>query len=114
MSPQLATHATLLAAIVCEVIATSLLKTTEQFTRVVPTVLMAVFYLLSFYFLSHAIRTIPVGVAYAIWSALGIVLISGVGFFLFKQALDLPALIGIAFIVAGVVIINLFSKTMAH
>lgn len=114
MSPQLATHATLLAAIVCEVIATSLLKTTDQFTRLVPTVLMALFYLLSFYFLSHAIRTIPVGVAYAIWSALGIVLISGVGFFLFKQALDLPALIGIGLIVTGVIVINLFSNTMAH
>lgn len=114
MSPKFITYGALLAAIICEVIATSFLQKTEQFTRLVPTVLMVLFYGLSFYCLSHAIRVIPVGVAYALWSALGIVLISAVGFFLFKQALDLPALIGIAFIIAGVVIINLFSRTMAH
>jgi small multidrug resistance pump len=114
MSPRMVTYGALLAAIVCEVIATSLLQKTQQFTKLVPTLLMVLFYVLSFYCLSHAIRTIPVGVAYALWSALGIVLISAVGFFLFKQSLDLPALIGIGFIVAGVVIINLFSKTMAH
>ena len=114
MSPKLVTYGTLLATIVCEVIATSFLKSTEQFTRLVPTVLMILFYVLSFYFLSHALRTIPVGVAYAIWSALGIVLISAVGFFLFRQTLDAPALIGIALIIAGVIVINLFSKTMVH
>ena len=86
----------------------------EQFTKILPTVAMAVGYLLSFYCLSHALRTMPIGIAYAIWSALGIVLVTLIGIFVFKQVPDLPAYIGIALIMAGVIIINLFSKMETH
>ena len=75
---------------------------------------MAVGYQLSFYCLSHALRTMPIGIAYAIWSALGIVLVTLIGIFVFKQVPDLPAYIGIALIMAGVIIINLFSKMETH
>ena len=75
---------------------------------------MAVGYLLSFYCLSHALRTMPIGIAYAIWSALGIVLVTLIGIFVFKQVPDQPAYIGIALIMAGVIIINLFSKMETH
>jgi len=75
---------------------------------------MAVGYLLSFYCLSHALRTMPIGIAYAIWSALGIVLVTLIGIFVFKQVPNLPAYIGIALIMAGVIIINLFSKMETH
>lgn len=108
------TYAALGTAIVLEVIGTTFLQKSQQFTKLGPTLVMAACYLAAFYFLSLALRTIPVGIAYAIWSGLGIVLISAVGYFLFKQALDTPALLGIGLIIAGVVIINLFSKTAAH
>ena len=90
------------------------IKYSEQFTKILPTVAMAVGYLLSFYCLSHALRTMPIGIAYAIWSALGIVLVTLIGIFVFKQVPDLPAYIGIALIMAGVIIINLFSKMETH
>ena len=77
-------------------------------------VAMVVGYMFSFYCLSHALRTMPIGIAYAIWSALGIVLITLIGIFVFKQVPDLPAYIGIALIMAGVIIINLFSKMEVH
>lgn len=108
------TYVALGIAIVLEVIGTTFLQKSQQFTKLGPTVVMAVCYLAAFYFLSLALKTIPVGIAYAIWSGLGIVLISAVGYVLFKQALDAPALLGIGLIIAGVVIINLFSKTAAH
>lgn len=108
------TYAALVAAIVCEVIGTSFLQQSQQFTRWVPTLLMAVFYGAAFYLLSITLRTIPVGVAYAIWSGLGIVLISAVGYVFFRQTLDLAAMIGLGLIIAGVVVVNLFSKTVAH
>lgn len=104
----------LAAAILCETIATSFLKKTDQFTKLVPTVVFLVAISASFYLLSHALKGIPMGIAYAIWSAVGIVLISLVGYFAYKQSLDTPALIGMAFIVVGVVIINLFSKSGTH
>ncbi|MBK8455107.1 MAG: multidrug efflux SMR transporter [Thiofilum sp.] len=99
-------------AIVAEVIATSSLKATEEFTKPLPTVLMVVGYMLAFYFMTLAMRTIPLGVTYAIWSGLGIVLISTVGVFLYNEKLDLPALIGMGLIIAGVVVMKLFSKTL--
>ncbi|KQO82116.1 MULTISPECIES: DMT family transporter [Rhizobium/Agrobacterium group] len=108
------TYAALVAAIVCEVIGTSFLQQSQQFTRWVPTLLMAVFYGAAFYLLSITLRTIPVGVAYAIWSGLGIVLISAVGYVFFRQTLDLAAMIGLGLIIAGVVVVNLFSKTVGH
>lgn len=102
------------AAIVCEVVATSALKASDGFTRPSPSAVTAVGYLVSFYLLSLALKTIPVGVAYAIWSGLGIVLIAAIGWLVFGQRLDAPALLGMALIIAGVAVMNLFSKTTAH
>lgn len=104
----------LAAAIFCETLATSFLKKTEQFTKPLPTLIFAVAMITSFYLLSHALKGIPIGIAYAIWSGVGIVLISAIGYFVFKQTLDLPAIIGLLFIIIGVVIINLFSKSTVH
>jgi small multidrug resistance pump len=101
-------------AIVAEVIATSALKASEGFTRTIPSTLVVTGYGVAFYMLSLTLRTIPMGVVYAIWSGAGIVLITLVGFFLFKQRLDLPALAGIGLIVAGVLVMQLFSKTTSH
>jgi small multidrug resistance pump len=111
---QLVTYGALLTAIVLEVIGTSALQASRQFTRPGPTALMGVCYVGAFYFLSIALRTIPVGVAYAVWSGLGIVLITTVGYFVFRQKLDPPALLGLALIIAGVVIVNLYSKALPH
>jgi small multidrug resistance pump len=101
-------------AIVAELIATSSLKASEGFTRLLPSAITVVGYLVSFYFLSQTLREIPVGIAYAIWSGVGIVLISIIGLVFFKQHLDLPALIGIGLIVAGVIVMNVFSDTVKH
>lgn len=114
MNAMFMTYVTLVVAIVAEVIGTTYLQRSEQFTRLVPTALMALFYLLAFYFLSHALRHLPMGIAYAIWSGLGIVLISAVGYFLLGQRLDGPALLGLGLIIAGVAIINIFSKSVGH
>eukprot|EP00873_Tetraselmis_striata_P031119 jgi/Tetstr1/451383/TSEL_038419.t1 len=104
------TYVFLLCAIVAEVIATSALKAANGFTNLIPSVIVAVGYAAAFYFLSLTLRTLPVGIAYAIWSGLGIVLISLVGWVVYKQGLDLPAVIGMALIIAGVVVINTFSR----
>ena len=101
-------------AIVAEVIATSFMKLSDGFTRPVPSLVTAVGYLVAFYFLSLTLRTVPTGVAYAIWSGAGIVLITAVAWFFQGQRLDLPALAGIALIVAGVLVMNLLSKAAAH
>jgi small multidrug resistance pump len=101
-------------AILAEVIATSALKTTEGFTRLIPSLVCIVGYGIAFYGLSQALRTIPTGVAYAIWSGVGMVLVSVVAWIWFKQHLDAPALIGMALILAGVIVVNVFSKTMSH
>lgn len=101
-------------AIIFEIIATSALKKSEQFTQLIPSIITFIGYAGAFYFLSFAIRTIPVGVAYAIWSGVGIVLITIIGAVFFKQTPDLPAIIGLALIIIGVVVINVFSKTTAH
>ncbi|MFG4001260.1 DMT family transporter [Flavobacterium aquidurense] len=101
-------------AILFEIIATSALKKSEQFTQLLPSIITIVGYFAAFYFLSFAIRTIPVGIAYAIWSGVGIVLITIIGAVFFKQIPDLPAIIGLALIMIGVVVINVFSKTTAH
>lgn len=104
----------LFAAIIFETFATSMLNKSEQFTRLLPTLLSLAGYGLSFYALSFALREIPVGIAYAIWAGLGIVLITLVGVFFFKQTPDIPAIVGLLLIVAGVVVINLFSKMSVH
>ena len=94
-------------AIVAEVIGTSALKAAEGFTRLWPSLIVVVGYGIAFYFLSLALKVIPVGIAYAIWSGVGVALITLIGWWLFKQRLDVPALAGIALIVAGVVVIQL-------
>ena len=101
----------LAVAIVSEVIATSCLKAAEGFTRLWPSVVVVVGYVLAFYFLS---LTLPVGVAYAIWSGVGVVLIALSGWLFLGQSLDLPAMIGLALIVAGVAVINVFSQSVSH
>lgn len=101
----------LMVAIVAEVIATSALKASNGFSNLWPSVAAIVGYCVSFYLLSLAMKTLPTGVIYAIWSGMGIVLISAVAWIFFKQRLDLPALIGMGLILAGVVVIQLFSKT---
>lgn len=101
-------------AIIFEIIATSALKKSEQFTQLIPSIITIIGYFAAFYFLSFAIRTIPVGIAYAIWSGVGIVLITIIGAVFFKQIPDLPAIIGLALIMIGVVVINVFSKTTVH
>lgn len=101
-------------AIVAEVIGTSFLKGTEGFTRFWPTAVVVVSYLLAFYFMSLTLEKIPVGIAYAVWSGVGVSLIALIGYAFLGQSLDLPALVGIALIVAGVVVINLMSDTVRH
>ena len=101
-------------AVAAEVIATSALKASDGFTRPLPTVVVALGYGIAFYFLSLVLKTVPVGVAYAIWSGAGIVLIGLIGWLVLKQPLDLPAMLGMGLIVAGVAVIQLFSRTAAH
>ena len=101
-------------AIICEIIATTALKASEQFTKLWPSVLVVVGYSLAFYFLSITLNKLSLGIAYAIWSGVGIVLVSIMGLVIYKQKLDTAALIGISLIVIGVVVINVFSKSSAH
>jgi small multidrug resistance pump len=103
----------LAVAIVAEVIGTSALKAAAGFTRPLPSLVVVVGYGVAFYFLSLALKSIPVGVAYAIWSGVGVALITLIGWLVFKQRLDAAALAGIALIVAGVVVIQVFSKAQA-
>ncbi|SFJ27916.1 DMT family transporter [Myroides guanonis] len=100
----------LFVAIICEVIATSSLKASDQFTKLVPSILTIIGYIAAFYFLSLTLKTIPVGIAYAIWSGVGIVLVTLVAAILYKQQPDWAAIAGMALIIAGVVVINVFSK----
>ena len=108
------TYFYLTIAIIAEVAATSALKASEEFTRLVPSLVVVIGYGVAFYFMTLVLRVIPVGITYAIWSGLGIVLVTVVGIFLYRQMPDVPALIGMGLIVAGVVVINVFSKTVAH
>lgn len=104
----------LMIAIVFEIIATSALKKSAEFTKLIPSIITIIGYCGAFYFLSFAIKTIPIGIAYAIWSGVGIVLITIIGVIFFKQMLDLPAIIGLILILIGVIVINIFSKTAGH
>jgi small multidrug resistance pump len=104
----------LIGAIVCEVIATSALKASEGFTRLWPSVVVTLGYAGAFYLLSLTLRSIPVGIAYAVWSGVGVALIGVIGWLFLGQPLDKPAIAGIALIVAGVAVINLFSSTGHH
>ena len=101
-------------AIVAEVIATSALKASAGFTRLGPSAIVVLGYGTAFYCLSLTLQSLSVGVAYALWSGLGIVLVTIASYVLYRQSVDLPALIGMALIVAGVAVIQLFSKTAVH
>jgi len=101
-------------AIIAEVIATSALKASGEFTKLLPSLIVIFGYLLSFYFMMLALKTIPLGIAYAIWSGAGIVLLALVGLFVYKQTPDFAAIIGMALIISGVLVIHLFSNTINH
>ncbi len=101
-------------AIVSEVIATSALKAAEGFTRPLPSLLVVIGYGIAFYCLSVVLRTLPLGITYAIWSGVGVALVALAGWLLYGQSLDLAAVLGLTLIVAGVIVLNLFSKTVAH
>ena len=101
-------------AIVAEVVATTAMKSSDGFTRLWPSLIVVAGYMVAFYFLSMTFRTLPTGIAYAIWAGAGIVLITLVGWIIHKQTLDLPALLGMSLIVSGVLVINIFSKSGAH
>jgi small multidrug resistance pump len=104
----------LFLAIVSEVIATSALKSTQEFTRLLPSIIVVIGYVSAFYFLTLTLRTIPIGIAYAIWSGVGVALIALVAWLIYGQTLDMPAFVGIALIVCGVVVLNVFSKALPH
>src|SRR5688572_4512597 len=108
------TYAFLTIAIASEVIGTSFLKATDGFTRLAPSVLTVVSYGFAFYFLSLTLKTLPVGIAYAIWSGVGIIFIALIGLLWFRQPLDPPAIIGLGLIIAGVVVVNGFSRSIGH
>jgi len=101
----------LLIAIIGEVVATSSLKASEQFKKPLPSILVVVGYAIAFYFLSITVKVLPVGITYAIWSGVGIVLVTIAGIILYKQVPDAPAIIGMILIALGVLVINIFSKT---
>ena len=104
----------LFVAIVFEVIGTAALKSSDGVTRLIPSIMMVISYGAAIFLLSLVLKTVPMGIGYGIWSGVGIILITVVGWFLYQQPLDLPALIGIGFICTGVVIIQVFSKTVTH
>ena len=104
----------LICAIVSEVIATSALKQSDGFENWLPSIVVLLGYGAAFWFLSLTLRTIPMGVAYAIWSGVGVALITAVGWVLYEQKLDAPALVGIGLIVSGVIVMNLFSSSLSH
>lgn len=104
----------LILAVAAETIGTSALQASQQFTRLMPSALVLVAYAVSFYLLSHVLRVMPVGIVYAIWSGLGIVFIAMIGFAVFGQKLDLPAMLGLGLIIAGIAVINLFSGSAGH
>jgi small multidrug resistance pump len=107
-------YAYLLVAVAFEVAATMALKSTDGFTRLWPSLISIAGYALAFYFLSLPLRTLPVGIVYALWCGLGIFFLVGVAWIFYRQALDLPALFGLGLIVAGIAVINLFSKSIPH
>ncbi|SMG25811.1 small multidrug resistance pump [Paraburkholderia susongensis] len=107
-------YALLAIAIVAEVIATSAMRASDGFSRLLPSAVVVVGYGIAFYCLSLTLRSIPVGIVYAVWSGVGIVLITLVALVLYRQVPDVPAMIGLGLIIAGVAVLNLFSKMQAH
>ena len=108
------TYFYLALAIAAEVAGTSLLKATEEFTKLVPTTFLVIFYLISFWLMTLALRELPLGVVYAVWSGLGICLVAVVGAFVYKEMPDLASLIGMGLIISGVVVMHLFSSSIKH
>ena len=104
----------LAVAVAFETIGTSAMQASQQFTRLWPSVLVVVGYAISFYFMALTLRYMPVGIVYALWSGLGIILIALIGYAVFGQKLDLPAITGLGLIISGIVVIQLFSNTTAH
>jgi len=101
-------------AIVGEVVATSALKSSAGFTKLLPSLVVAVGYSVAFYFLSLSLKSIPVGIAYAVWAGLGVVLVAAISWIVYGQKLDLWAVVGMSLIVSGVVVLNLFSQVSTH
>lgn len=114
MNPLMIAYGSLAIAILCEVSGSAFMQKSEQFTRLVPSLMTVVLYGSSFYMLSQALKSLPLGVAYAIWAGLGIVLTALVGLVVFRQTLDTPALIGMGLIVSGVVVMQAFSNSVSH
>ena len=114
MNPILTAYLLLAFAIVSEVIGSTFIVKSEGFTKLVPSLTVLVLYSIAFYLLSQVVKVIPLGITYAIWAGVGIVLTAFLGFIVFKQTLDLAAMIGIALIISGVIVINLFSTTAGH
>ncbi|MEM6409420.1 MAG: SMR family transporter [Pseudomonadota bacterium] len=104
----------LIAAVIAETIGTTALQASQQFTRFWPSVIVVVSYAISFYLLALTLKYMPVGLMYALWSGFGIILIALIGYLYFGQSLDLPAVVGLGLIIAGIVLINVFSKTSLH
>lgn len=114
MNSVLLAYSLLGLAIVSEVVGGTFLVKSEGFTKIFPSLMVLILFSIAFYLLSHVIKTIPLGIAYAIWGGVGIVLTAVAGYVLFKQTLDAPALIGIGLIISGVAVINLFSQSAGH
>jgi len=108
------TYIYLAIAIIAEVTATSALKASAEFTKMIPSAMVVIGYGISFYFLTLVLRTMPVGITYAVWAGLGIVLIVIIGAVIYKEIPDIPAVVGMSLIIAGVITINVFSKTINH
>lgn len=104
----------LILAIISEVIATTVLKASDGFSRLYPSIVVVVGYCFSFWALSQVVKVMPLGIAYAIWNGLGIVLVSVAAVFVYQQKLDLPAIVGMTLIIAGVLVINLLSNSTSH
>ena len=105
---------TLFVAVLCETIGTTALQASQQFTRLGPSIIVVIAYAAAFYLLALTLKHMPVGIMYAIWSGSGIVLIALIGWVVFRQSLDWPAILGMALILGGIVVIQLFSKTAVH
>ncbi|NIF57371.1 multidrug DMT transporter [Enterobacter sp. Ap-916] len=108
------TYVILAISICAETLATTMMKASDGFSRLVPSVVVVMGYAISFYGLSQVVKTMNIGIAYAIWAGMGIFLVSVMSFLFYKQKLDLPAIAGMLFIAVGIMIIQLFSKSVTH
>lgn len=108
------TYLILFISIIAETFATTMMKASEGFTRFIPSAIVVIGYAISFFGLSEVVKTLNVGIAYAMWAGVGIFLVSGLSFFVYHQKLDIPALIGLLLIAAGIITIQLFSKAVVH